>query len=319
MALSKSIERIERGLDAAGLTEKLGRLAPTDLQTLMLEVYRLQAQRKQPASILADYESNRFTRPAAVSPVHLLDWERAAFAAAAPDFTPIALSPVAPLGTCSTVALVDQNKALSTSRNTEVLSDSTNVLALEAASRRKRLLAANARSVERVHLAASHRLLRAQNYGSSKFASHFSLFGLCSAGRSQESGQFELETFALHAGVYVRALRSFLGDALPLRLAVTDFSGKKPDFAARLFAAINATYPGIDCVIDPARESGRDYYLDLCFHVYAATADGGWLELADGGAVNWTQRLLSSAKERCVISGIGSERVCTAFEQEPIR
>jgi len=26
--------------------------------------------------------------------------------------------------------------------------------------------------------------------------------------------------------------------------------------------------------------------------------------------VNWTQRLLNNAKERCVISGIGSERVC---------
>jgi hypothetical protein len=30
----------------------------------------------------------------------------------------------------------------------------------------------------------------------------------------------------------------------------------------------------------------------------------------DGGAVDWTQRLLSNAKERLVISGIGSERLC---------
>ena len=35
--------------------------------------------------------------------------------------------------------------------------------------------------------------------------------------------------------------------------------------------------------------------------------------LADGGVVDWTQRLLSNAKERLVTSGIGSERVCTAF------
>jgi hypothetical protein len=33
----------------------------------------------------------------------------------------------------------------------------------------------------------------------------------------------------------------------------------------------------------------------------------------DGGAMDWTQRLLSNAKERLVISGIGSERLCSAF------
>ena len=313
MATSKSIERIERALNAGALTDRLGALAPTDLQTLLLEVYRLQAQRRTPAAVLADYESNRFTRPAAISPIRLLEWERAAFAAAQPDFEPLSLSPVAPLGACSAVALVDQNKALSTSRNTEVLSDSTNVLALEAASRRKRLLAANPKSTERVHLAAGHRLLRTQNYGDSRFAAHFSLFGLCSAGRSQDSGQFEVETLALHAGFYVRALRVFLGVTLPLRLAVTDFSGRQAEFVARLFAAMQAAFPDVDYAVDSTRESGRGYYLDLCFHVYAATPGGDWLELADGGAVDWTQRLLSSAKERCVISGIGSERVCTAF------
>ena len=70
-----------------------------------------------------------------------------------------------------------------------------------------------------------------------------------------------------------------------------------------------------ECVIDDQRESGRDYYADLCFHVYAKDAEGQWLEMADGGVVNWTQRLLNNAKERCVISGIGSERVCTRFSR----
>jgi hypothetical protein len=37
------------------------------------------------------------------------------------------------------------------------------------------------------------------------------------------------------------------------------------------------------------------------------------LELVDGGSVNWTQKLLSNAKERLVISGIGSERLCAEF------
>ena len=40
---------------------------------------------------------------------------------------------------------------------------------------------------------------------------------------------------------------------------------------------------------------------------------GRSLELADGGAVDWTQKLLSNAKERLVISGISDERLCSLF------
>jgi hypothetical protein len=59
--------------------------------------------------------------------------------------------------------------------------------------------------------------------------------------------------------------------------------------------------------------SGRGYYLDLCFHIHATAISGQRLELVDGGCVNWTQKLLSNAKERLVISGIGSERLCAKF------
>ena len=37
---------------------------------------------------------------------------------------------------------------------------------------------------------------------------------------------------------------------------------------------------------------------------------GELVELVDGGAVDWPQKLLSHNKERMVISGIGSERLC---------
>jgi hypothetical protein len=37
------------------------------------------------------------------------------------------------------------------------------------------------------------------------------------------------------------------------------------------------------------------------------------LELVDGCSVDWTQKYLSNAKERLMISGIGSERLCREF------
>jgi hypothetical protein len=321
MTTNKIIERIEREIGVPGLVTLLAeRLNPSDLQSVMLEVYRERAQRQQPATLLSDFESNRFVRPSTADPIRLLAWERIAFAQLPDGFQPLALAPVCPLGTNSAIALVDQNKVLSTIRNTEVVSDSTNVLALECALVRKKLLRGNPKSTEQVQRAASHRLLRAQNYNTPNSIAHFSAFALCSAGQDQGNLRFELATLAIHIRFYLRALRVFLGVDLPLRVAVTDFGAvdRGSRLADQLFAPVQSAFPNVACEIDQNRESGRDYYADLCFHVYAAASPGLWLELADGGVVNWTQTLLSNAKERCVISGIGSERVCSAFPVDKI-
>ena len=55
--------------------------------------------------------------------------------AAAEQFEAVELSPLAPLGVCSVVGLASQNKIVSALRGTEVVSDPTNVLALECARR----------------------------------------------------------------------------------------------------------------------------------------------------------------------------------------
>jgi hypothetical protein len=44
----------------------------------------------------------------------------------------------------------------------------------------------------------------------------------------------------------------------------------------------------------------------MCFWVHRED-----MQLADGGFVDWTQRLLGDAKERLLVSGVGSDRVCT--------
>jgi hypothetical protein len=55
----------------------------------------------------------------------------------------------------------------------------------------------------------------------------------------------------------------------------------------------------------PPPEPGRDYYRGFRFQIAAFD-----MPLVDGGAVDWSSRLLGNAKERLLISGIGSERVC---------
>ena len=311
------VERIEREAGVPGLAALLAeRLAPTDLQSLLLEVYRARSRQRSPADVLADYQSNRFVRPSKASPICLLEWEQIAFAQLPPEFQSLELSPVCPLGTSSVLASLDQNWVVSTARNTEVVSDSTNVLALEAALQRRELLNARPGSTKTVHLAASHRLLRGQRYEEPTLVPHFSLFGLCSAGRDRGGLRFELEALGIHIRFYLGVMRAFLGAGTPLRLTVTPFSARarRAQLETGLLAPIRAAL-GIPCEFDEDRTSGRKYYRDLAYHIYATTPNGLELNLCDGGSVDWTQKLLSDRKERLVIGGLGNERLCTEFSR----
>ncbi|HEY9526834.1 MAG TPA: hypothetical protein VIR02_07130 [Anaerolineales bacterium] len=314
--MNKVIERIERQAGITGLVSILAeRLSPTDLQSLLLEVYRVRSQQIQPSAVLSDFESNRFVRPSAVSPVSLMRWEQMAFSHLPDNFERLALSPVCPFGTNSAVAPIDQNWAVTTSRNTEVVSDSTNVLALECALRRRKFLRNNSKSSEPVHLAASHRLLRPQKYEDPRSIPHFGTFALCSAGRDQGNLRCELSYLGVHIRFYLSALRAFLGPRVPLHLTLTDF-GPNPRgewMEAQLLTATRTEFEGVECKWDRQRTKGKEYYRDLCFHIHATDSSGEQMELVDGGSVDWTQKYLSNAKERLIISGIGSERLCSEF------
>jgi hypothetical protein len=313
------INRILRTTNTPNLLAVLAeQLTPTDLQSLLLEVYRLRAARVAPAALLAQHEQNRFARPAATDPQVLLEFDRLAFAAANPPFTPIELAPVTPLGANSVVALVDQNKAVATSRNTEVVSDSTNVLALECAVRRRAHLRTLGRENELVRLCASHRLLRAQSYGDPLALAHFRLFALCTAGRDQGSFQFELSALYEQLGVCLRLLNSVTEAGYRiarLRVAVTDLTAGRQEGALRsaVVEPLAAEFPAVEIGFDPDRPDGRTYYMSTCFHIFAADDAGQEYQVGDGGFTTWTQRLLSNAKERLLISGLGTERLCAIF------
>lgn len=316
------IERIERQAGIPGLLTILAeRLSPTDLQSLLLEVYRVRTDQMNPAKVLRDYQSNRFVHPSPVAPASALRWESIALSLLPREFQPLTLSPVCPLGTNSVVAAVDQNWAVATARNTEVVSDATNVLALECAVRRRELLRRNTKSPVAVHLAASHRLLRAQRYEAADALPHFASVVLCSAGRDTGNLRFELSALARHITYYLRSLRAYVGPDVPLHVSATDLRSDRRMgvIEERLFPQIRLHLEDVSCRIDEKRPSGRGYYRDLCFHIHATTASRRKVELVDGGSVDWTRKLLSNEKERLVISGIGSERLCTELPERPDR
>ena len=123
---------------------------------------------------------------------------------------------------------------------------------------------------------------------------------------------FELAGLTLHAGFYAVALRDYLGPEAQVRLSVTPFDPELSDrIETHVFGPLRSAHPGLTCVIDLERTRGRGYYQDVCFHIHLVPPSGDAMELADGGSVPWTRTLLSNAKERLFISGIGSERMAS--------
>lgn len=305
------IDRIERELGVPGIATLLAeRLEPADLQSLLLDVYARLAGRRTASSVLSDYTANRFVRPSGFRPTQFLEWDRLAFSMLPPEFEALELSPVCPLGTASIIAELAQDWALSTIRNTEVVSDSTNVLALEATLRRRALKRAAPRAATAVHLAASHRLLRTRKYDDPRLSAHFKVFSLCSAGRDSGGFRFEADTIATHIEFYIRSLRAFVGTTLPLGVSLTALDVDAAATVELMAERIRGTFANVVVALDPERTAARNYYRGVCFGITNDSRTGEQRHLVDGGRVDWTQRLLGDAKERLVISGVGSDRIC---------
>ncbi len=239
-------------------------LSPTDLQTLLLDLVRARASRVDPARLVRRWTEDRFVAPATADPRRLAGLVARAWDLLPAEFAGVELSPVAPLGTCAATAGVDQNRIVSTLRSSEVVSDPTNVLALEAARRRA--------DAAEVHLAAHHRVLRAQRFGPGA-AAHFGLFVLVSSGRDRGSRTTELDFLGRHLAAWRALLDATLG-------------------AARWSTGYT---------------SGTPYYAGQRFKILAETATGQQ-EIGDGGLTDWTATLRADAKERCLISCVSTER-----------
>jgi hypothetical protein len=271
-------------------------LSPTDLQTLLLDLARTRARRVTPARLRQRWQQDRFVRPAAVDPRRLVAVEAALWRSLPATFEGLALSPVTPLGSCSALGPVDQHRVLSTTRSSEVVSDPTNVLALEAAVRRRD-------GAPAAHLAACHRVLRAQRFAAADALPHFSLFTLVSSARDTGAARTEADLLLTHLAFWSSALAELIGsDAWRLDLTViTD-----PAMEDRVHDTVAPGLPGTAVRDAPERTQGIGYYRSAAFKIMSV--DGSTAsEIGDGGFTDWTAALMADAKERCLISCVSTE------------
>jgi hypothetical protein len=284
----RATRRAWSALPDGGRDALIDRLSPSELQTVLLDVTRSRAAGVTPARVMQRWRQDRFVQPSPADPrelvkVQALLWDRL------PDrFAGVELSPLAPLGTCSAVATVDQNRVVSTIRGTEVASDPTNELALEAAVRRRA-------GAARVDLAACQRVVRAQAVEGPGLFAHFQLFALVSSARDTGSGRVEAQMLVDHLTFW----QQVLGEQA--QFSFTSFA--RTAVRERIEDTVRPAL-GVPFVEVPGRSNGSGYY--------AGTAIGigcGDEELGDGGFTRWTADLLGDAKERCLISCISTERL----------
>jgi hypothetical protein len=310
MSTHGPLGRVLRKAGGPAILGSLTGLSGADLTTLLLEAMRQRARRLSAPEVLRRYRQDRFVAPAQV-PFPLLRRAEDRLLQALPgEFEVLTPAPLAPLGTHSVLATVDQNKVVTTVRGSEVAADPTNALALEAADRRHGELARDPGSARPVRLAALQRVVRAQQFAGPGFSAHFTILGLATAGRDTGNLAFDRQHALEHLRFAGNAVRALCGGRAEIRLTVLD-----PRFAAVAEALHDGlrNIPGVKVVDDPHRASGRGYYQGLCFKVFLA-ADGERaepVEIGDGGFVGWTRDLLANGKERLLISGFGVDRLAT--------
>jgi len=299
-------DRVLTQLGDEKLIEKLLALPKPDLNSFLLELFREQANNNTPAGILKAYQLNRFTVPSELDPVAYYRLEiDFLLLAQQHNFHAVLLSPSAPFASSSVFGCVDQNNVVSAARGTEILSDPTNMLSI--------IIAENIKNKKidycaPLHYCTTARVLRAQTFPAKKgYYSHFGIFSIVSSGKDRGSYACEKELLARQLAYYnelfIEKYNAKLSVVLQKRRGYADGDG----FFNSMAELVKTELPGARISFDLDHDD-NNYYKGINYKIYMEK-DGGIIELGDGGFVDWTQKMLSNKKERCLISGIGLDRL----------
>lgn len=291
--------RVSKALGDPEITHRLAGLPGADLTSFLLAVMRERAQHVRAPELLRQYRDRRFVM-ASVVPLRALKHVEDAFLSQLPDmWEAVTLSPLAPFATHAATGGVSQDWVVSTVRGNEVAADPTNVLALEAALRRRTDRA------RRLRLATIQRVIRGQSYRQTG-PSHFSLFALVTAGR--DSGGHEFEASALAEQVVIHAAGVKAAGGRHVRVVLTDWTDGDRESVLGHVEQTVARLDDVAVARDANRAEGRAYYQDVAFKIRASHGDDDF-EVTDGGFTRWTSLLLSDRRERICISGSGLDRL----------
>ena len=276
-------------------------LPASQLWTLLLDVMERRAAERTPADLARQWARDPFVQLSYADQrtLNALDGH---LLAAAQQFEAVELSPLAPLGACSVVGPTSQNKIVSALRGTEVVSDPTNVFALECARR----LRADPSQI--VRLATCHRCVRAQQVPKQPgFAQHFRIFCLATAGRELQDNAVLVAALSEHIATHLAALdrleqHGYQFNERRVRILATPERAALGDRIAQTAGAPVERQP-----------LTHQYYDGLRFMIFVRTRDGMDIPFIDGGAFDWVGKLASNNRLVYVASGMGAQVATVLF------
>ena len=278
----------------------------SEVWSLLLRVMSERAGQRTARALMEQWERDRFVQLSYIDQRTLVELD-SHLLAAAHQFEAVELSPLAPLGTSSSVALTTQNRVVSTVRGTEVVSDPTNVLALESARRLRE------DPTRIVRFCTSHRCVRAQEVPKvSGFAAHFRMFCMTSAAHERKDQAFVTDALTLHIRTHLQALDRLEQHGYRFanrRVRVLCTEQREP-LARRIAEAIE----GVPVTLERLEQR---YYDGLRFLIGANTISGEDIPLIDGGAFDWLHQLAANRKLVFVASAIGSQLAAYAYRVTP--
>jgi hypothetical protein len=306
--MSSAIDRVVKKVGEPDIVRTLAsELTASDLTTLLMAAAVERASSVDGSDVLARYGSDRFSRPG-TAPFRRLREIEDRFISAVPELWDwVVVSPLVPFGAHVALGEISQDWVVTTIRANEAAADPTVALALEAAERRRD--SRRRQTDEPQRLATIQRIVRGQLYKSPRAFTHFSIFGLVSAGRSQPREQFDAHELQEQLAVYVAAL-SEAAESVEIVLSTAD---TRP--GGELIESVRQQWQGrMDVTVREDRERlpHQRYYRRACFKINAVIGSET-LEIADGGFTDWTERVLDDRHERLLISGAGLDRPTLAL------
>lgn len=302
-----AIARILRKVNDPELINKLTlSISNSEFNSLLLEVFSQRSGKITPAELLKAYSQNRFVEPSSLDAIEYLEAELILLKLSTQySFKCLELSSLAPFGNCSAVALVDQNKVISALRGTEVLSDVTNVLALEASKRRIE----SGFNPSVINLCSAHRVARAQTIPPIKgFTAHFKLFGAVTAGSDTGNLEFEKKVLLNHFQFYHDYLVNKL-NWRSMKIILKELEGDNDSTeGGKLLEHLHTHLKDLNIDLIKVPKADHRYYDRFRFSI-DVLHNGQPINLGDGGFVDWSQKLINNKKERMLISGLGLELI----------
>jgi hypothetical protein len=284
------------------LARKLAeQLSGWELNSLLMAVFEQRARAAAPQRLLRQYQANRFVQPADVDMIGLLQLELDTLLFLRNlGFQPLELSPVAQFGSCSVVGTVSQDKILSATRNTEIMADATNSLALHIAGIRKGKTAAT----DPIRICTVQRHLRTPAVKVKGHTPHFKIGCMVTGGRDTGHYSFECTQLTGQLGALCGLLRKWGIEVKRVKLQRREGYTDPDGLLQAVFQHLQAEEVS-EIVIDKTA-GPNNYYKGIQFKLIIAIG-GQEIEIADGGLTDWTQQLMENRKERLLVCGFGLE------------